>query len=75
MMKKMTQQEQEALKEKLYQEFMANEERKALHKSHTKMLKAISNYESEINGVKISNRIPSSLTVLKREISKVLDHE
>jgi len=38
------------LKENLLANFDAEEERKALYKSQTKMLKAISNFESEING-------------------------
>ncbi len=35
------------LKDNLLANFLADEERKALHKSHTKMLKAISNYVEE----------------------------
>ena len=73
--KKYSEAELTQLKENLLANFLADEERKALYKSHTKMLKAISNYADEIKGVKISNRIPTSITVLKREITKVLDHD
>ena len=75
MMKKMTQQEQEALKEKLYQDFIEKQTQQELVKVHTKFLTSLKQYHKalEENQLKVSNRIPTSLNVLEREISKHLE--
>ncbi|WP_282125623.1 hypothetical protein [Marinifilum flexuosum] len=75
MMKKMTQQEQDALKEKLYQEYIEKQTQQELIKVHTKFLSSLKQYQKAIqeNQLKVSNRIPTSIAVLDREINKHLE--
>lgn len=75
MMKKMTQQEQTALKDKLYQEYIEKQTQQELIKVHTKFLSSLKQCQKalEENKLKVSNRIPTSLNVLDREINKHLE--
>jgi len=72
-MKKLTQTEEEVLKERLLKEYLEKQKRQEQYKCHSKFLGAISSYQESIKDYKMSKRIDASLSVLTREITKHLE--